>query len=296
MVTVIIPVFNRPQMLLRAVRSVLAQVEAEFELIVVNDGSTESLKATKEIVLAAGHQWIDMPEQLGVSAARNLGVAASSGDWIAFLDSDDEWKPAKLHSQLAFHQDHPEYQIFQCQESWIRNGKPVNKKKIHIMPEGQAFVQSLELCCISPSSVIMKRELFENTGGFDQKMPVCEDYDLWLRITKDFPVGLVRESLVIKYGGHSDQLSRSRPAIDRFRLYALIKLLCFSELLSEQFKLVLEKAKEKCLILLKGAVKRKSEQVAVYRSILEMLENVYLPDSKGRLKESLPILLQAFAE
>jgi len=280
MISVVIPVYNRPELLERAVCSVLAQRDVEFELIVVNDGSTVSLESIERIVSESGHTFVALNNRKGVSAARNYGVALSSGQWLSFLDSDDEWKPEKLSSQLKFHQDNPELEISQCREIWIRDGIRVNQRKIHAMPEGDAFERCLELCCISPSGVFLSSELFSRSGGFDELLPICEDYDLWLRISKDYPVGLVQEAHVVKYGGHEDQLSSSEVAIDRFRLYALLKLICLGELTEKQLLLVQDSARKKCEILLRGARKHGSSFLPLFEEISSELEI----EPSGRLK------------
>jgi len=293
MISVVIPVFNRPALLKRAVYSVLAQRDVEFELIVVNDGSTVSLEAVEQLVCDSGHTFVTHGSRRGVSAARNYGVALSSGQWLAFLDSDDEWKPEKLSSQLKFHQDNPELEISQCREIWIRNGIRVNQKKIHAMPEGDAFERCLELCCISPSGVFLSSRLFSRSGGFDELLPVCEDYDLWLRISKDYPVGLVHGAYVVKYGGHEDQLSCSEVAIDRFRLYALLKLICLEELTEKQLLLVRDSARKKCEILLGGARKHRSGFLPLFEEISSELEIEPTGRLQARFAQWTPGLLEA---
>ena len=115
----------------------------------------------------------------------------------------------------------------------------------------------------------MHRSLFESYGAFDESLPVCEDYDLWLRITPHEEVGLIEEKLIIKYGGHPDQLSRSEPAIDRFRVFALIKLLTSGKLSAQQTELLVDELKEKLTILKKGAVKHSPEMVSMYDGLLK---------------------------
>ncbi len=159
------------------------------------------------------------------SAARNTGVSRSSGRYLALLDSDDLWLPGKLARQTAFMIGRPDVEICQTEEIWIRNGVRVNPKAAHRKPSGDVFLRSLDLCLVSPSAVMMTRELFERAGGFDESFPVCEDYDLWLRIAAERPIPLIPEALVVKRGGHADQLSRSTWGMDRYRVRALQKLL-----------------------------------------------------------------------
>lgn len=260
MISVIIPSYNRKRQTLAAIQSVLAQTYTSYELIVVDDGSTIDRSEIQACVETAGHRYIHT-SHAGVSAARNLGVENARGALVSFLDSDDTWLPEKLHVQNEFLKNNVELKICQTDEKWIRHGKFVNPCKHHDKAEGDAFYRSLEMCCISPSSVMLERELFCESGGFDEQMAVCEDYDLWLRITRSYPVGLIKRPLVCKYGGHDDQLSRSEPAIDRFRVYALLKLLRLTPLSDTQLDAVIGQIIKKSAILIEGASKRNNEGV-----------------------------------
>ncbi len=93
-------------------------------------------------------------------------------------------------------------------EIWIRNGRRVNARKKHGKKGGWIFQHCLPLCAMSPSSIMIHRDVFTALGGFDERLPACEDYDLWLRITARYPVLFTRQPLIEKYGGHDDQLSR----------------------------------------------------------------------------------------
>src|SRR5215468_11096929 len=231
-VSVIIPTFNRRPMVVEAIRSVLVQREVRFELIVVDDGSTDGTPAAVEETLenaTAAVRFI-RTERRGVAAARNLGVEAAAAPLIGFLDSDDLWRPEKLARQLAHLRDHREYRIVQCNELWIRNGRRVNPGRRHRKRGGDMFVESLRTCLVSPSAVLMETALFRDLGGFDETMTAAEDYDLWLRILLRYEVGLLEESLATRRAGHGDQLSATVPAIDRFRILALAKLLAAPDL------------------------------------------------------------------
>lgn len=206
-----------------AVESVLAQSFNDFELIVVDDGSTDT--TVRELARFGARLRTIRMQRSGVSAARNIGVGRSIGHYIAFLDSDDLWCRDKLAKQTAFMDRHADVQICQTEEIWIRNGVRVNPKAVHRKPSGDVFLRSLDLCVVSPSAVMMRRELFQCLGGFDESLPVCEDYDFWLRIAVGHSIQLIPEALVIKRGGHADQLSRSTWGLDRYRIRALQKLL-----------------------------------------------------------------------
>lgn len=251
-VSVIIPTFNRGWALRESVDSVLEQEYDSFELLVVDDGSTDD---TGEILAQYGTKLtVVRQENRGVSAARNAGIAASSGALIAFLDSDDRWLPKKLSEQVLFFDERPDALICQTEEIWIRNGVRVNPKKHHKKPSGEIFEASLSLCLVSPSAVMMRRSLFSEVGLFDEKLPACEDYDLWLRIGCRHPIHLIDIPLILKTGGHEDQLSRA-PRLDRYRILSLEKLLSDGGLTEWQAAAAVKKLIEKCAIYAMGCRK-----------------------------------------
>jgi len=254
-VSVIIPTFNRAKKAARAISSVLYQGFTDYEIIVVDDGSTDE---TKNAMRQFGEKirYIDHPSNCGVSAARNTGIRKSGSPFIAFLDSDDYWLPGKLEAQTAFFRTHPEAMICQTEELWIRNGRYANPKRKHLKPSGDVFEPSLRLCLISPSAVMLRRGLLEEVGLFDEGLPACEDYDLWLRIACRHPVHLIRESLIVKEGGHPDQLSSLYKGMDRFRIQALVKLVEGGMLSDKQLRATLDELFLKCQIYGKGCIKR----------------------------------------
>ena len=262
-VSVIIPTFNRAAKTVRAVSSILQQGFGGYEIIVVDDGSTDEtqrvLHRFKDRIHTMAHG-----TNRGVSAARNTGIEASTAPLIAFLDSDDYWLPEKLSVQTAFFEQNPHAMICQTEETWIRNGKRANPKKRHLKPSGDIFEPSLELCLVSPSAVMLKRALLQEVGLFDEDLPACEDYDLWLRIACRYPVFLIRQSLVIKEGGHADQLSARFRGMDRFRIKALVKLLRESPLNETQQKAALRELDRKCRIYAGGCLKRGKETEAAH--------------------------------
>jgi glycosyltransferase involved in cell wall biosynthesis len=252
-VSVIIPTYNRRDFVREAIASVLAQSYHDFELLVVDDGSNDDTAAVVQEF--EGVRYVSQPNR-GVSAARNRGVELSNGELLAFLDSDDLWQPRKLACQVAFFAAHPEARICQSEEIWLRYGTRVNPHHKHRKAGGDIFARSLELCLVSPSAVMLRRELFEQVGGFAESLPACEDYDLWLRIAATEPIHLLETPLVIKRGGHADQLSRRFWGMDRFRVTALGKLLDSGVLSAEQRSMVEETLRTKCEILAQGARKR----------------------------------------
>jgi glycosyltransferase involved in cell wall biosynthesis len=252
-VSVVIPTYNRRAMVREAVESVLAQRDASFELIVVDDGSTDG---TLEDLAQLDRVTVERTERRGPAAARNFGVAFARAPLLAFLDSDDLWAPDKLHRQLEFMRTHRDCAISQTGEIWIRDGRRVNPGLRHLKRAGDIFIDSLQTCLISPSAVILRTELFRALGGFDEDLAAAEDYDLWLRILVDHEPGLLDEALVTRRAGHSDQLSSSIPAIDRFRAVALMKLLANDRLSDARRATVVDVLTEKCRILAKGANRR----------------------------------------
>lgn len=259
LVSVIIPTHNRWPMLGEAVNSVLAQTADDCQLIVVDDGSTDDTAGRLRDYGA--RLTVLTQSRRGVAAARNHGASRASGGYLAFLDSDDLWHPHKLERQLGFMERHPEVEICQTDEIWIRNGVRVNPRNKHRKPSGDIFRASLDLCLVSPSAVMMRRDLFERVGGFDESLPVCEDYDLWLRIAKDTEVPLIPEALVTKRGGHADQLSRSTWGFDRFRVSSIANLI-ESGLDAEKTEWALEAMVKKVTILAQGFRKRGNEAMA----------------------------------
>jgi glycosyltransferase involved in cell wall biosynthesis len=269
LVSIIIPTFNRASLLPRAINSVLGQTFRDWELIVVDDGSGDGTDLPPRA--AADEPKISLvrlPQNRGVSHARNTGVRRSSGRFIAFLDSDDEWLPPKLERQIAWMGTHPDYRICQTREYWIRHGKRVNPPVTHEKVGGSIFEQSLARCMITPSSVIMLRDLFDESGGFDESLPACEDYDLWLRITCRYPVGLIDEYLLRRYGGHADQLSSTVPVLDSYRIKSIITLLDSGILSAEQTAIARKSLAEKANIVAQGCLKRgRKEDYEYYRNI-----------------------------
>lgn len=232
-ISVVIPTYNRVYTLERAIQSVFAQTFQDFELIVVDDASTDGTREYLGKLASSGNPKLrvfQQGENRGVSTARNIGIENSHGQWIAFLDSDDEWLPEKLSAQMAAvetlktQSSASEVRLIHTDEVWIRDGVRVNQKNKHAKSGGRVFNRCVDLCFIAPSSVLIRKDLFADLGFFREDFPVCEDYELWLRVSAGEEIHFMDETLIYKYGGHEDQLSRT-VAMDLWRVRALLPFL-----------------------------------------------------------------------
>ena len=269
--SVIIPAYNRKYFLKIAVESVLSQSFQDFELIIVDDGSTDSTKTLiKEYLNFSRKIHYLYQENKGPASARNKGIKKAKGEFICFLDSDDRYRINKLEITYEFIKKFPQFKIFHTEEIWYRKGSLLPQKKIHKKPEGFVFRKALRLCCISISTCAIHKSIFSEIGLFDENMPVCEDYDFWLRVTSCYPVKLIPHYLTIKEGGHSDQQSKKYSSLDKYRIYAIIKLLESNKLDKEKRKWAVEELERKCKIYIKGALKRgKIKEANFYKEIIK---------------------------
>jgi len=265
-ISVIIPSYNRAHTLARALDSVLAQRYAAQQIIVVDDASVDDTSA-----LLNAYSTVDRvchSRNKGVSAARNTGLAQAQHPWIAFLDSDDAWLPDKLLRQHQAWLREPDMCLFHTDEIWIRNGRRVNAMNKHAKPDGRVYQASLALCCVSPSSVLLHRSVLDSVGLFDENLPACEDYDLWLRLFNRYPIRLVDQALLEKYGGHADQLSHKYWGMDRFRILSLMKMLDSGLLDEQDTEATRAMLLKKCRVMINGAGKReKWHRVEKYSEI-----------------------------
>lgn len=260
-VSVVIPTLNRCLLLKRAIDSVLNQSVSPNEVIVIDNGSSD------ETINMISNNYPDIifltEEKIGVSASRNQGIKKSNSEWVAFLDSDDVWEPFKLEKQLTFNNRFKtNFRFIHTNETWIRNGKFLNQMKKHEKSGGDLFKNCLKLCCISPSSSMIKKEVFKDYGFFDEELQVCEDYDMWVRITAKENVGYLSEPLVIKYGGHADQLSKKYWGMDRFRIKSLEKNINSNWFSKDQNKYAYETLIKKLQIVLSGAKNRNNTKLS----------------------------------
>ena len=270
-VDVIIPTFNRAKYLDRAIQSVLGQTYKNFKLHIVDDGSTDETSVILKKYDKHPQVMIHRQENRGVSAARNFAVTKSTNEWISFLDSDDEWLATKLEKQIGFLKEHLLCRFLHAEEIWIRNGVRVNPKVKHNKGPIDLFKRSLEFCLISPSTVIMKRDLFLEHNMFNEAFTVCEDYDLWLKILAHEEIGFLPDFVAQKYGGHPDQLSTQFVAMDYWRIKSLMTLL-ETNISQDKKDLIVEEIKKKAQILLKGY--QKHQNLEPYNEISKLVQDL----------------------
>jgi len=271
-VSVVIPTFNRRLLLKRAVDSVFNQTVQCSELIIVDDGSTDgtsellkNLSSSAKIICKIYSQ-----DNSGPAAARNYGVRQAMFPFIAFLDSDDHWQRRKLERQYECLVDNPARRLSHTRETWLRRGQYLNQKKKHIPGNGDIFAQCLQLCAVGMSTVMMKRELFDEVGFFDESLRCCEDYDLWLRISCRYPFLLVDTPLTVKEGGREDQVSSQYAlGMDRMRIYSLRKLLDSGVLDCWMHLMALQELKKKITIFGNGCLKHNKTELG--RSFFDLI-------------------------
>ncbi len=269
-ISVIIPTYNRAEFIEEAVWSVLRQNFASFEVIVVDDGSTDASRdLVNRIVRGAdGRVRYLRRENGGAAAARNTGIQAARFDTICFLDSDDRFMPGKLALQYDLMKRAP-FNISHTREIWYRRGELLSQKKKHQPPHGDVFFQSLRMCVVGMSTVMVRRGIFDRYGLFDETLPCCEDYEFWLRISPHEQFLLVPKPLTRKNGGRPDQLSvRYRQGMDRYRIRALVRLLESGAIAGRRYAAALAELKRKCRIYGTGCIKHGRAEEG--RAVLEI--------------------------
>jgi hypothetical protein len=181
------------------------------------------------------------------------------------LDSDDWFHEEKIAIQLDEMLRNPSFEISHTQEVWYRRGKLLNQKNKHRKESGNIFQRCLALCAVGMSTVMVKKDLFDTVGYFDELLPCCEDYDLWLRISIRHQFALIDQPLTFKRGGRPDQVSYiHRIGIDKFRIQAIEKILKNGELTPEQYEDACRELEKKCVIYGTGCRKHGNEQEGNY--------------------------------
>jgi glycosyltransferase involved in cell wall biosynthesis len=216
-VSVIIPTYNRRDLLPRAIDSVLAQTHRVDEIIVVDDGSTDG---TADMLQArygerVKHVW---QSNAGVSAARNHGLRLARGRYLALLDSDDEWLPEKTALQMAFLESRPDFGMVVCDVERIdgdyRHIDVFHRREV-IREDGWALRWLLHNPALIPASVMLRRQVVDQLGGFDEALRTAEDLEFHLRVARHWPIGVVELALVRAMRGH-DGLSAASSTYDDY--------------------------------------------------------------------------------
>lgn len=253
-ITVIITTYNRKNLVERAISSVLAQTYTDYNIIVIDDGSKDHTSDLK-ILSNPKIKYIGQKNK-GTSAAKNKGLQHCNTPFIAFLDSDDTWDSNKLQTQIDFMKQNPEFLISYTDEIWIRNNKKVNQSKKHLKIGGDIFNNCISNCFIGISTVMIRKELLKESKLFDETLPVCEDYDLWLRISAKYKIAFIKTKLTTKYALPHKQLSFSNYPMEKYRLIALKKINKEKALSKKQHYNVIKAIEKKSKIMLKGAIRR----------------------------------------
>lgn len=273
----VITTHNRPEFIIEAIDSAARQTYNDLRIIIVDDGSDKEISRIISDYIRKNSVFLKKKERKifyvhqkksGISAARNTGIKLSSAKYIAFLDDDDLWKKNKIEKQIRALEESG-YKSCYTDEIWFMNGKHLNQLKKHKKFGGEIFEKTLPLCIISPSSILIECSVFDEIGLFDTDFEVCEDYEFWLRLTLKHKVFFLEEKLIIKRGGHNSQLSRKYPAMDRFRIEALKKLLEKNEAPEEKYKAAVAELVKKTKIFINGCLKRgKNEEAAFYNDVM----------------------------
>jgi cellulose synthase/poly-beta-1,6-N-acetylglucosamine synthase-like glycosyltransferase len=204
-VAVVIPTYNSAQYLARALASVEAQTYRDFQLFVVDDGSTDN---TEEIVAKFACVF-DKQQHAGQAAARNRGIALSSSPYVAFLDADDAWMPQKLKQQIAFLESHLEVGLVCC--DCADGGSEPMARPARSVPQDPQFEHLARDCFIFTPTVVVRRECLKEWGGFNESLKVSEDLNLWLKIASRWKVVFVPKKLAVRYSRAGSLSLTTRP-------------------------------------------------------------------------------------
>lgn len=270
--SVIIPYFERDNLVVEAVRSVLAQSYTNYEIILVDDGSSYMSEPLRQIIeqepaiVYISQQHSGFPGQV-----RNVGAAQARGDWLAFLDSDDVWYAQKLQRCKEFIDTNGSAcPLIHSRERWVRNGRVVSQRKQRHQRQGDIFVDALKKCIIGPSTTVIRKDIYHKLGGFREDLEIAEDYEFWLRYCNRYRVAYIDEPLVEKRAGHWNQLSTKYDEIEIFRIEGLKDLVDRKVFTLDHQLLATQELGRKCHIYATGAQKRGNLQRALrYKALAE---------------------------
>ncbi len=269
LISVLVPTYNRKALLRESLESVFAQDFSGYEVIVVDDGSNDGTeKMIAGLRKRFNLRYIRVNHSGMPGKVRNIGAAEAKGDFLAFLDSDDLWLPEKLSRQMRYMKKGGA-RISHTREIWLREGREISQKGQKHRREGMIFRDALKKCIIGPSTVIMERDFFEESGGFREDLEIAEDYEFWLRITCRNPVGYLDEALTVKRAGGWDQLSEKYGHIEYFRIKGL-RALVGNGYFEDLHALARQELVRKCRIYAAGCSKRgRAEEAARFESEAE---------------------------
>jgi glycosyltransferase involved in cell wall biosynthesis len=195
-VSVVIPTYNRRQLIEKAIESVLAQTYSDWEIVVIDNGSTDG--TDKHLLAKYGNtlRLIRLDTNVGIPKGRNVGIREARGGYVALLDSDDYWKPNKLSRQMRCFEEDPSYGMVATQCSSVT---PDGSTRERNRPgkSGWVLVDLFKANFIRTSSAVIKKEVLDSIGLFDEELAECEEYDLWLRVASKWPIGFINEPLTV---------------------------------------------------------------------------------------------------
>lgn len=314
-VSVIVPTFNKKEQVREALQSVLDQKFQDIEILIADDGSTDGTPLALFKELGAQPEAIDVLAKMGnnsirpfthafqcggitvqyhyginrgLSTARNRGIKSARGEYIAFLEPDDFWAPHHLSELISHLKRNREVKVCRVSERLIREGKSRAPKHPANRTTGWLFEASLDSSLMSISTVICHRSCFSICGCFDENMPACEEYDLWIRISSHFPIGFLDCNSVTRRTPRPADSIRAWNW-DRFRVYALEKAFQSGHITPEQRYLVAQSIVLKCERLVEGFKRQKSDE----RSNFYERKRKRFTHEVRKLKSSMVVTAQA---
>ena len=210
LISVVIATFDRRDLVIEAIRSVLAQTQSVDEVIVIDDGSSDGTEAALKQAFGNRIRYV-WQKNAGVSAARNRGLAMAGGQYLTLLDSDDRWHPDKTRLQMAWLDDHPGFAMVLCDVVRVDSSGiqiDILHRRTAIPEDGDVLEWVLRDPALVPASVMFRREVLDSVGGFDTSLATGEDLDFHLKVARSFKIGVIELALATAIRGH-DGLSAS---------------------------------------------------------------------------------------
>lgn len=266
-VSVVIPSYNRSELLKAAIASLKSQTYRNMEIIIVDDCSTDNTPLVVKEMNDTRITYIQHEKNKGGAEARNTGIRHATGKYISFLDSDDQWLPEKLSLQMQVFQNNPEAGVVYTGVKVVDNERMIRE----IIPENKGDILKFLIksnCIDTTSSVMVKKDLLDRIGGFDPDIPSCQDWDLYLRLAQITEFDFVRESLVLFYQHPGERITTDKLARLNGHLHIFNK---FKDLAKRQgndifMKFILNIWKN---IFLNGVINQHTASVQISRDILK---------------------------